>query len=228
MARTDFLPAADPVRLAKTFRDSEAAGAAIQTAVPHAALALLPALHHEAGHDLYVWRFLAASPAFCLALMLEGAVALGTGRSALDAAFVWTAAILVGIAAVAGNHIRGFAKSPRQISLSLAARELRLLLLYLGITWGFGAFLVLPPNPALAFLFAAIPSLITALVLKDEKGTLAFAAPTTLLTASAVLLSRGAGSEQAWAGAVVLAGMGIATLSMLQCAKLRRRVQDLH
>jgi hypothetical protein len=224
VARTDFLPTGDPVRLAKTFRDSEP----VLGAVPHAALALLPALHREAGRDLHLWRFLAASPQFCLALMLEGAVALGAGHGALDAGFVWAAAILVGIAAVTGNHIRGFASSPRQMTLNDAARELRLLLLYLGIAWGFGAFLVMPQQPALAFLFAAVPSLITALILKDEKSAIAFGAPTALLTATAMLLSRGAWSEQAWAGAILLAGLGIATLSMLQCANIRRRIQGLH
>ena len=228
MARTDFLPAADPVRLAKTFRDSETAGAAVQTAIPHAALALLPALQREAGRDLDLWRFLAASPQFCVALMLEGAVAVGVGSGALDAAFVWTAAILVGIAAVTGNHIRGVARSPRQIPLTDASRELRLLLLYLGIAWGFGAFLVLPQHPVLIFLFATIPSLTTALIFKDDKATIAFGAPTTLLSAGALLWSRSAWDAQAWAGAILLAGLVLASISMLQCARLRRRVQDLH
>jgi hypothetical protein len=218
VARTDFLPASDPVRLAKTFRDSEAVNIAVQAAVPRAALAMLPALHREAGRDLHLWRFLAASPQFCLGLMLGGAVALGAGNSTLNAGFVWTAAILVGIAAVTGNHIRSCASSPRQMTLSDAARELRLLLLYLGITWGFGAFLILPQIPALAFLFAGIPSLAAALILKDEKGTIAFGAPIALLTASALVWS-----GQAWDGALLLAAITI--LSMLQCAMLRRRAQ---
>ena len=225
MSRTDFLPAAYPVRFAKAFHDSEAV--AVKSAIPQAALALLPALHREAGRDLDLWRFLAASPQFCVALMLEGAVALGLGASALDAGFVWTAAILTGIAAVAGNHIRGVARSPRQIPLPDAARELRLLLLYLGVAWGFGAFLILPQQPAVIFLFAAIPSLIAALVFRDERATIAFGAPAVLLTASALLWSRGAWNAQAWAGAILLAGAGIAAFSMLQCAKFRR-AQDLH
>jgi len=223
MSRTDFLSASDA--LAKTFHDSEAA---VQSAVPHAALALLPVLHRQAGRDLDLWRFLAASPQSCVALMLEGAAALAVGSGSLDAAFVWTAAILVGVAAVAGNHIRGVASSPRRISLADAARELRLLLLYLGITWGFGAFLILPHKPALTFLFAAVPSLSTALILKEDKSTLAFAVPTAVLSAGAVLLSHDAGNAQAWAAAILLAGLGIAGFSMVQCAIPRRRAQDLH
>jgi hypothetical protein len=223
MSRTDFLLTPDP--LAKTFPDSEAA---VQRAVPRAALALLPALHRQAGRDLDLWRFLAASPQFCVALMLEGAVAVTAGTGALDAGFVWTAAILVGIAAVTGNHIRGVASSPRQIALADAARELRLLLLYLGIAWGFGAFLILPHKPVLIFLFVVIPSLSTAMILKDDKGTIAFGAPTALLAAIALLFSRGAGNAQTWAAAILLAALGIAAFSMLQCAGLRRRAQDLH
>jgi len=218
MSRVDFLAAIDPVRLAKTFRDSEVA---VRSAVPHAALALLPALHREAGRDLDLWRFLAASPQFCIALMLQGGLALGMGSGALDAGFVWTAAILVGIAAVTGNHIRGVASSPRQIPLSDAARELRLLLLYLGIAWGFGAFLILPHKPTLPFLFAATPSLIAALTLKDKKGIVAFGAPVTLLTAAAVLLQDG--PHRLWAAAAIV---GMAGLFMLHCAIARRRLQD--
>lgn len=223
MSRTDFLPASDP--LAKTFPGSEAA---VQRTIPHAALALLPALHRQAGRDLDLWRFLAASPQFCVALMLEGAVALGAGSGTLDAGFVWTAAILVGVAAVTGNHIRGVASNPRQIALADAARELRLLLLYLGVAWGFGAFLILPHKPHLTFLFATVPSLSTALILKDDKGTIAFGAPTALLAATALLLSRGAGNTQTWAAVILLTGLGIAAFSMLQRARLRRQDQGLH
>ena len=218
MSRTDFLPAADPVRLAKTFHDSEVA---VQSAVPHAALTLLPALHREAGRDLDLWRFLAGSPQFCVALMLLVGVALAAGSGALDAGFVWTAAILVGIAAVTGNHIRGVASSPRQIPLGDAARELRLLLLYLGIAWGLGAFLVLPHKPAPAFFFAAIPSLTAALILKDERGIIAFGAPVSLLTAAAILLQDG--PQPLWTAAAIL---GMAGLFMLHCAISRHRLQD--
>lgn len=218
MSRTDFLPAFDPVR---PIHDS---AVAVQAAVPQAALALLPTLHREAGRDLGLWRFLTASPQFCIALMLQGAVALWAGSGALDAGFVWAAAILVGIAAVTGNHIRGVASCPRQVPLSDMARELRLLLVYLGVAWGFGAFLILPHVPALGFLFAVIPSLTAALILRDEKSTIAFGGPITLLTAGAVLLSRGAG--QAWAGAILAAGLGIIVLSLFQRAMLR--AQDLH
>lgn len=225
MSRTDFLPASDPVRLAKAFRDSQAV--AVKNALPQAALALLPALHREAVRDLDLWRFLAASPHFCIALMLEGAVALGVGSGTLEAGFVWTAAMLVGVAAVAGNHIRGVARSPRQMALSDAARELRLLLLYLGIVWGFGAFLILPHQPALMFVFAGFPSLVASLILSDVKGAVAFGAPAAFLTASSALLSRPAWDAPAWAGAILLAGAGTAAFSMLQCAKLRRRAQDL-
>jgi hypothetical protein len=76
------------------------------------------------------------------------------------------------------------------------------------------------------FLFAALPSLIAALILKDDKGAIAFVAPTVLLTASALPWSRDAGNAPA--GAVLLAGLGISVASMLQCARLRRRAQDLH
>jgi len=110
MSRTDLLAAADSV--AQTSMTASPAGA-----VPHRALALLPALRREAGGDLHAWQLLASSPQFCFALMLEGVAALAWGaRPGLAAAFVWAATVLLGIAAVTRNHIRGCARNPRRAS----------------------------------------------------------------------------------------------------------------
>jgi hypothetical protein len=185
-------------------------------------------LRREAGRDLDLWRLLASSPPFCIALMLEGALALGwsAADTNLDAAFVWAAALLAGIAAMTGNHIRGFTRCPRSIPLTESARELRLLLFYTGFAWGLGALLILSPAPLWAALvFAAAPSLTTALVLKCEKSVIAFATPASLLSAAAVFWN---GQPQtAWAaGTILMAGVSIAGFSMLQCAMRTR--QDLH
>jgi hypothetical protein len=73
----------------------------------------------------------------------------------------------------------------------------------------------------LTFLFAATPSLIAALTLKDKKGIVAFGAPVTLLTAAAMLLQDG--PHRLWAAAAIV---GTAGLFMLHCAIARRRLQD--
>ena len=227
MSRTDLLAAADPARGAQTFHDSGAPGATASAAIPHAALTLLPALHHEAGRDLDLWRLLASSSPYCIALMLEGAVALSAAHASLGAEFAWAAAILFGIVGLTRNHIEGFARSPRPIAPTNSARELRLLLFYLGVVWGLGAFLVLPQTGAIAFAFVAGPLLTTVLILKCGRSALAFGLPVTLLAAAATGWSGSAQAAMNMA-TILLAGVSIAGLSMLQCAIARRRTQNLH
>jgi hypothetical protein len=225
MSRTDLLAAADPARGAQTFHDSGAPGVTASAAIPHASLTLLPALHHEAGRDLDLWRLLASSPRFCIALLLEGAATLSATHAGLGAEFAWAAALLFGIVGLTRNHIEGFARSPRQIAPTNSARELRLLLFYLGAVWGLGAFLVLPQTGALAFV--AGPLLTAMLILKCKRSALAFGLPLTLVAAAAASWSGNAQAAETTA-AILMAGASIAGLSMLQCAIARRRTQDLH
>lgn len=214
MSRSDFLAAADPVRDVKTFPDGETATAAAARVIVHGPLAQLAALHREAGRNLRLWSLLASTPPFCVALMLEGGVALAcAGRAGLGARFAWAMAVLLGIALLTRTHIQAFARNPGAVALVVAARELRLLLVYLGSAWGLGAFLILPPTPAVWF-FAAGPGLTATLILKDARSAIAFGAPAALLSASALART---GPEQA-----LLAAVSIAVLSMLRRAILWR------
>jgi hypothetical protein len=225
MSRTDLLAAGDPARPATRFHDDDAAQAAspVIAAIPQAALALLPALHREGGRDLELLGLLAASPRFCLALMAQAAVVLAwsgmEGDISLGARFVWAAALLLGIAAITRNHIQGFARSPRPAPLAAAAGELRALVLYTGLAWGLGAFLVWPATALSAFIFIAAPVLAAALILRCERTVIAFAAPASALAAIAI----------GWRGqpllAVALAAVSIAGVSMLHCAIHRRLLQ---
>ena len=226
MSRTDFLAASDPARAAQPLRDGTPA--ATPPVFAPAGLAMLPALHHEAGRDLYLWRRFASTPQFCIALMLEGAVVLAWGaQTSLGGKFTWAAAVLLGVAALTRNHIRGSTCSPRQIAVTHTVRELRLVLLYLGLAWGLGPFLVLPQSSAatLVLLFVAAPALAAAATLKDAMGGMAFVIPAILLTAGAV--SRSEQSHPWVVGALLLAGVSIAGVSMLHCAN-RRRARNVH
>jgi len=173
------------------------------------ALDRLRALHGEAGRNLREAQFLARAPSGCVVLMLTGSLALlwagAAGGAALKASFAWAALVLFGIVAMIRLHIRGFARSLRRTPLAEAASDLRLLLLYGGMVWGGGAFLIMPdlPAPALVFLFAAAPSLGLALSLKDGCGFAAFAAPASFLTAGASIL--GAWPLDLWVAGAVLA-----------------------
>jgi len=214
MALTD-LNSASPDLDPRSFRDS----------VPHEALARLPALHGEAGRNLHLSQFLARSPQVCVVLMLAGTLTLAWAGGTLKADFAWAALVLIGVVGMTRNYIRGFARSLRRVPLQEAASDLRLLLLYTGAAWGAGAFMVMPglPAPALVFSFAAGPSLACALILKDEKGVIAFAAPAMLASASAAILS--VWPFDVWvAGAILAAGVVIVCIPMLQCAMRVRRL----
>ena len=206
-------PAFDP----RTFRDSGA--------VPYEAFDRLPALHGEARRNMQLSQFLACSPQACLALMLTGAaVLIWAGGGGLKADFAWVLLVLIGIVAMTRNYIRGFARNLRRVPLQEAASDLRVLLLYTGAAWGAGAFLVMPglPVPALAFAFAAGPSLACALTLPDEIGVIAFVGPAVMATAAAAML--GAWPFDIWvAGTILVTGTAIACLSMLRCAMRARR-----
>lgn len=211
-------PVFDPARFA---RDDHDAG----DAIPSAALARLSALRGEASHNMHLLQFLARSPQACLCLMLAGAAALiwaSQGESTLQNEFFWVLSVLIGVVAVTGNYIRSYARSARRVPLHKAATDLRLLLLYTGVAWGAGAFLVMPdlPAPALVIAFAAAPSLALTLLLQDHKGATAFTAPVTLATASAAMLE----SFDLWlAAAILAAGILIFCLPMLQREIAARR-----
>ncbi len=223
MALTDVNsaePVFDPARLAKNFHDSPSFSLA--------ALARLPALHGEASRNMQLSQFLARSPQACIALMLAGGTLLAwasaDGGGTLKADFAWVALVLIGIVGMTRNYIRGFARSLRRVPLQEAASDLRMLLLYTGAAWGAGAFLVMPelPAPALVLAFAIGPSLACALILKDNKGVIAFTTPAMATTASAAML--GAWPLDIWVAGVTLgAGLAIIALTMLQCAMRLRR-----
>ena len=216
MALTDITPADlaewnssapvfEPERPPKSLDDSSAA------------LDRLRVLHGEAGRNLREAQFLARAPAGCVVLMVTGSLALlwagAAGGAALKASFAWAALVLFGIVAMIRLHIRGFARSLRRTPLAEAASDLRLLLLYGGMVWGGGAFLIMPdlPAPALVFLFAIAPSLALALCLKDARSFAAFAGPASFLTAGASIL--GAWPLDLWVAGAILAAAAVPGLA---------------
>ena len=149
-------------------------------------LARLPRLHDEARLDLQAFALLERSPRAALILMVSGAIVLTGGWTSLRAAFAWSLLVLAGVIGIVRNFIRGFAAS-RRIPAPQAGAALRTLLVFCGIAWGSGAFLVLPraPSIALAAAFALLPGLAMSLALKDRKGAICFAVPAAAITAAA-------------------------------------------
>lgn len=187
--------------------------------IPRAALARLPLLCDQARQDLDLLSFLARVPQVCLVLLAVGAsvllwTRLSSGPAALEREFVWVSSVLIGIAAMTGLHIMSYARGPAPMPLYKAVTALRRLLFYTGIAWAMGAFLVMPgqPSPALAALFAAIPSLGLALLLGDQKGTITFAATVLSFTAGAAYFQ--SWPSGLWVAAILLA-TGLAIVSLM-------------
>jgi hypothetical protein len=186
-----------------------------RNAVPHDALAQLSRLRDEAGRDLRIARFLASAPKACMVLLAAGSLTALSSANGLGYEFTWAMMLLAGIVAIIASHIRNFAVAG--LSLQGAATHLRGLLLYSGLAWGSGAFLVLPaqPLPALTFVFAVVPAALLGLIVQDRKGVAAFAAPAAVATVTAATL--GHWPQMLWIGAAIAAALpGIIAIPALQ------------
>lgn len=179
-----------------------------------ASIQSLARLNAEARGTLRTTAFLARSPDAALTLMAAAALVLVADYGTLRADFAWSLLLAAGIVAMTRNFIRGFARSLRRVPLQEAAADLRAILMFCGIVWGSGVFLVLPPAPPvlLAAAFALLPSLALTLVLRDSRGAVAFLVPAIVMTA-------GAAQAQFWPHAglttalVLILGAGIGLLA---------------
>ena len=88
------------------------------------------------------------------------------------------------------SYIRTNAAAFDRVPISQAARNLRVILFYMGFAWGAGAFLAVPPDlPALqAILFAVVPALLLALLLNDVDGACRLSGPAGVLTIGAAFV----------------------------------------
>lgn len=148
--------------------------------LPAAALDRLARLHAETSQASRLTLFLRSSVHVASLFMLMGTCVLFLGGGASFAHnFSWAVLILLGVAALLYSYIRNTAAVFHRAPASEAARNLRLVLFYLGFAWGCGAFLAVSAVfPAYqAILFAVIPVLLLALVLNDAAGVLAFLVP---------------------------------------------------
>lgn len=184
-------------------------------------LARLPVLHDEARQNFQVAAFLSRAPQAALLLMAAAAAVLAGDWGSLRADFAWSLLLLVGIVGITRNYIRGFARSLRRIPLHEAAADFRALLMFCGVVWGSGVFLVLPPAPAplLAAAFAIVPALALSLLLQDLKAATAFTVPAAVMTA-------GAAQAQFWPSAMLTSAtvlvLGIAVLALARSRQKHR------
>ena len=179
----------------------------ITAPLPHAALTRLPQLHEESRLALRRASLLSRAVPAAGTLLAMGTGAALFGGGDLSSAFAWSVLVLGGISAILVSHLRTVAVFK---DMAGSAADLRAILLYLGATWGLGAFLVLAPEPLVIAVFAAVPTLALALLLRDRPAILAFGAPVTLLALAALWFRTG---DTVMAAA--LAGLQIATALFL-------------
>ena len=156
--------------------------------LPLAALDQLARLHAESSQASRLAKFLQGAVHAASLFMLMGACVLAFGGGAtIGRNFSWAVLVLTGVAALLYSYIRSDAAAFSRAPASQAARNLRVILLYLGIAWGAGAFLAMPPDvpaPA-AILFAVMPAMLLAWQLRDLGGLAAFQGPAGILTIAA-------------------------------------------
>lgn len=148
--------------------------------LPLTALDQLQRLHVETSEASRLTLFLRSSVHVASLFMLMGTCVLFLGGGASFAqTFSWAVLILFGVAALLHSYIRNMAAAFDRAPISEAARNLRIILVYMGLAWGGGAFLATPDDfPAVqAILFAVIPVLLLALMLNDAMGLFAFLVP---------------------------------------------------
>ncbi len=188
--------------------------------LPIAALDQLARLHAETSEASRLVKFLRNSIHAASLFMLMGTcvLLLGGGRT-IGQNFSWAALVLLGVVRLIYSYIRVNAATFDRDPVWVAARNLRLTLFYLGLAWGLGAFLAVPPAlPApQAILFAVMPALLIMIVLNDMAGLAAFQAPAGVLTILAAF-------TQSWPHAM-LDALTILTLQwgLFAVLALRRR-----
>ena len=160
-------------------------------APPAAAFDQLARLHVETSEVGRLVMFLRASLNSASLFMLMGTCVLFLGGDAtMPRNFAWATIMLAGVVGLLYSYIRTNAAVFDRAPVSVSARHLRLIFLYMGFAWGAGAFLAVPAMlPSFeAVLFAAIPTLLLALILHDGPATLAFLMPAGLLTLASAFL----------------------------------------
>jgi len=157
---------------------------------PQAALDRLARLYAESREASHRARLLRNSIHAASLFMLMGSCVLLLGGGTIGRNFLWAVSILAGVVGLIHSYIRTNAAAFDRAPFSVAARNLRATILYMGVAWGMGAFLVLPSGlPALeAILFAGVPALALALLLNDAKALAAFQVPAGLLTIGAAFV----------------------------------------
>ena len=158
---------------------------------PSSAVAKLAILHAEAEETSRLAKLLGRSLHAAIALPLAAMMPIALSADAGAAPRVaWAVLIIVASLAIARAYANTIGRPFERAALHTFANDLTAVLLYCGIAWGAGAFLVLSQSSPVgsALVFATAPALGLGLLLRDRRAILLFLAPAAALTAFACVL----------------------------------------
>lgn len=158
---------------------------------PRSAMAKLAVLHAEAEETSRLANLLGRSLHAAIALPLAAMIPIVLSSNAGAAPRVaWAVLVIVASMAIARAYAGAIDRPFERAALHAFANDLTAVLLYCGIAWGAGAFLVLSQLAPVgsALVFAAAPALGLGVLLRDRRAVLIFLAPAAALTAFACVL----------------------------------------
>jgi len=182
---------------------------------PADAVAKLAVLHAEAEETARLAGLLSRALHAAIALPLAATlvIALSSGASVAPRV-AWAVLVAVASLAIARAYANAIGRPFERAALHAFAQDLTAVLVYCGVAWGAGAFLVLPGSAPVgsALVFAAVPAIGIGLLLRERRAVLFFLAPVAALTSFACVLRQlGDGTINAAlvliASAIVAAGL---------------------
>jgi hypothetical protein len=180
------------------------------------AIAKLKVLHAEAEETAHLANLLGRSlyAGIAMPVLAILTIALSVEASPVQQ-LIWAGLVSLIAVAVLKSYRHAMREPFERATLKNFAKDLSATLFFAGFAWGAGAFLTLPENtPALAaVLFAALPGVFIAYLLRNQEALVLFLAPVAALTAAASILKPFAGGWQL-AVMVVAVNAAIAGISI--------------
>jgi hypothetical protein len=212
------------VRANPFFDLASPADAAQVSSEPRASVARLAQMHAEAVETARLANLLGRAWHAAVALpVLAVLTVVLSGAAGTPPLVAW--GILIAVASLAVVRVYGAAiRQPfERASLHAFAQDLSACLLYAGFAWGAGAFLVLGGSASggTALLFASVPAVVLAVLLRERNATLLFLAPVAALTAFACVLRPFSGG--ALAAALVLIACAVVAAAIVAAARYSAR-----
>jgi hypothetical protein len=188
--------------------------------VPHDAMTKLAQLHAEATETARLADLLGRSLYIAIALPVFAALTITfAGGAGLPSTVAWAILILIASLSIGRSYTLALGRPVERVALRDFAQDLSACLLYAGFAWGAGAFLAVAggADAGVALLFAGVPTLAVALLLRARQPALPFLAPVAALTSFACVLRPFAGG--ALAAALVLIACAVVAAGIVATSR---------